>query len=269
MLRVGGRSLLARSLLGANSVAAVSPWSRACSAGAAHVWPIERLNRTLEEYPLSASALHLTTSMGTFGLAYMALASIHFDAPALAVAGIVSRLTKKFRTPVDLSLAAVLAHAVPWTNTLKLGPLLGVMKGTPDASSELALGARSKAEVNHVDRLEARVARLASWAEGPINQYGGPYMMVHWASGLTLVGATTYCVDHGLDVMSVLSQLPFVSTAADGTAAFLSEKASCVAGGMVRARAMLLSHNTPTCMCFPQDAPYRNCLYAMHAPCAK
>jgi hypothetical protein len=234
------QSVVVRSY-GGRLTARLSPWSQACSTGAAQAWPIQRLNQTLEEYPLSASALHVTTSLGTFGLAYTALAAVHFDAPALAVAGIVSRLTKKFRTPVDLSLAAVLSHAVPWTNTLKLGPLLGVVKVTPGASD----GTSSKLDTKQEGGLEARVSRLASWAEGPINQYGGPYMMVHWASGLTLVGATTYCVQNGLDIMALLSHLPFVSSAADGTAAFVSEKASCVAGGMVRLPPQMAAR----CMC--------------------
>lgn len=177
---------------------------------------VERLNQIVEDYPLSASALHLSTSLGTFGLAYIALSAVHFDAPALAVAGIVSRLTKKVRTPLDLSVAAVLANAAPWTNTLRLGPLLGVVKAHPGATPVA----------------EGPFERLLNWAEGPINQYGGPYMMVHWASGLTLVATVTYFVHNGLDIMSLVSQLPFMS-ADGGTAAIVSEKASCVAMAMV------------------------------------
>ncbi|KAL1522481.1 hypothetical protein AB1Y20_017469 [Prymnesium parvum] len=202
----------------------LSSWqlsSRLASGASNEPWPAaDRLNRTLEEYPLSAATLHMGMSLGTFGVVYGALSCLHFDAPALAVGGIVSKLTKKLRTPVDLSLAATLSHAVPSTNALRLGPLLGVAGAAPPPSG--------RADGTGV---ESSFAKLAQWAEGPVNQYGGPFMMVHWASGLTIVGATTYCVHHGVDVMALVQRLPFM---ADSTvSASASETASCVAGAMV------------------------------------
>ena len=91
---------------------------RMCST-TSEQWPLAaRLNRTLEEYPFPSFVLYLGSSFGTFGMACLALQVLHFDAPALAVAGIVSKLTKKLRTPVDFSLAAMLSHAVPVSKPL-------------------------------------------------------------------------------------------------------------------------------------------------------
>jgi len=76
--------------------------------------------------------------------------------------------------------------------------------------------------------IERRIAAAVQWAEGPINQYGAPYMLVHWFNGLATMGTATLCVHHGLDVVSVLDLLPFVSSG--GNAHLISESASCVAG---------------------------------------
>lgn len=194
-------------------------------------WPaVERLNHTVEEFPLSASTLHLSASLGVFSLAYTALAAVHFDAPALAVAGIVARLTKKFRTPVDISLAAMLSNSIPSANLLRLGPLLGVVKFAPVKHEEPS---ESKpAAVRMVEEAEARIHQAINWAEGPINKYGGAYMMVHWMTGLTVVSTTCLAVHHGLDIMSVVNKLPFLEVESS-TASLVSEKASCIAGAMV------------------------------------
>ena len=181
-------------------------------------WPIvQRLNGMLEDYPGPSFMLYVGSGVATFGVALWGLTAIQFDAPALAIAGVVSKLTKKFRAPVDLSIAAALSNAIPWTNELKLGPLL-----TGQIPSETSQTTRSV----------SRVVAFARWAEGPVNKYGAPYMLVHWASGLTTVTVATLCVHKGVDIVGALSHLPFM-TSGDGMAEMVSGKASCFAGGMV------------------------------------
>lgn len=186
---------------------------------------VTRLNATIRRYPVHSFATHLGSSLATFGAAFAALSAIGFDAPSLAVAGVVSRLTKKFRTPVDMSLAAALAHAVPATNALKLGPLLSPMHTRPAAPVP------ARPEDRLADELEGRVVAFTKWVEGPVNQYGAPYMFVHWCTGLATVSATTAAVHHGVDVVALVSSLPFVG--GDEAAQLVSSKASCVAGAMV------------------------------------
>ncbi|KAL3893004.1 MAG: hypothetical protein SGPRY_014569, partial [Prymnesium sp.] len=145
-------------------------------------------------------------------------------------------LTKKLRTPLDLSLAASLSHTVPATNQLKLGPLLGVIKPDDKVSKDGSAGDTAAKDGSSGKRedatVEDRIMKIARWAEGPINKYGGPYMMVHWASGLTVIGGTTYAVHHGLDIMALLNYLPFVTPESDA-ASFVSHQASCIAGATV------------------------------------
>lgn len=61
----------------------------------------------------------------------------------------------------------------------------------------------------------------------------GPYMAVHWASGLLAVSATTLCVSSGTDVFQLLSNIPLFSITGESTAQFISSNSSCVAGAMV------------------------------------
>lgn len=76
--------------------------------------------------------------------------------------------------------------------------------------------------------LEGRIAKVLTWAEGPVNTYGFPYMLVHWFSGLLTVSVATACVHHGVDVVALLGRLPFGSEAAQ--VELVTSSASCVAG---------------------------------------
>ena len=184
------------------------------------VWPVvQRLNDTVERYPAHSFIAHISSSLATFGVAYTGLHAIGFEAPALAVAGILNRLTKKFRTPVDVTLAAALTHAVPSANALKLGPLLAL----PVQPSAGDMANTSKLEKWLLERLQ--------WAQGPVNTYGGPYMLVHWLTGLSSVAVLTAGVHYGLDVTRILSALPFVSLS-EASMQSASDTASCVAGAM-------------------------------------
>lgn len=128
---------------------------------------VDRLNQTVEEYPASSFAAHISSSLGTFGVAYLALSAVGFDAPSLAVAGIVTRLTKKLRTPPELTLAAALAHAFPAAKALKLGPLLTA-----------PMAAAQAVPPEELSRVEKGILRAVDAVQGPVNTYGGPYIIV-------------------------------------------------------------------------------------------
>ena len=54
-----------------------------------------------------------------------------------------------------------------------------------------------------------------------------------WRACRATVGATTACVHHGIDLMPLLTSLPFGPSLDGATAQTVSTTASCVAGGMV------------------------------------
>ena len=179
-------------------------------------WPlVDRLNSTLVDYPVTSFTLYTASSLGTFGVGFALLSAAGFDVPALALGGLVGRLSKRPRAPLDLMLAATLSHAVPATNALKLGPLLAPVQAAPKPDAEIT-------------PLERRIYAAIQWVEGPINQYGAPYMLVHWASGLTTVSIATACVHGGVDVVALLGRLPFMGDAA--SLQLVTGSASCIAG---------------------------------------
>ena len=177
---------------------------------------VDRLNATLEAYPATSFTAHISSSLATFGLAYYALRRISFDAPALAVAGVVSRMTKRLRTPVDLSLAAAVAHSFPWASRLKLGPLLAAPLQNVAADP--------------TNRFESGLVSLTQWAQGPVNTYGGAYMVIHWLTGLT----TVTCVDGGALWRGRVAGARLAAILANTQASLqtASGTASCVAGAM-------------------------------------
>ena len=183
---------------------------------------VDRLNATLERYPASSFTFHIGTSLGTFAVAYQLLHAFSFDAPSLAAAGVLCRLTKRLRTPVDMSIAAAIAHAFPWANRLKLGPLLSApMQAQPAAAA---------AERSSVEKgLESAL----NWAQGPVNKYGGPYVMVHWATGISSMTLFATAVHYGVDVSQLLGSLPLIGSVSEASLQSASGTASCVAGGML------------------------------------
>ena len=226
----------------------------AATAASTATFPaVARLNDTLEQYPATSFAVHIGSSLGTFSLACAILQGVGFDAPALAVAGIVSRLTKRLRTPVDFSIAAALANAMPAANQLKLGPLLAaplqVAQPPPpppppqqqaqegqNAQQQQGQHKRGQAQSDApadgpILRLERGLISFTQWAQGPVNAYGGPYMLVHWSTGLLTVSLTTAAVHNGLDVVALLSSVPFLPVD-QSSVQYATGKASCVAGAM-------------------------------------
>ena len=121
-------------------------------------WPlVDRLNSTVVDYPMTSFTLYTASSLGTFGVGFALLSAAGFDVPALALGGLVGRLSKRPRAPLDLVLAATLSHAVPATNALKLGPLLAPVQAAPKPDAKIT-------------PLERRIYAAIQWVEGPINQ---------------------------------------------------------------------------------------------------
>ena len=214
------RAMRVSNLRRAGAALSYSRWSgrmaRTLTSTPPPAWPlVDRLNSTLVDYPVTSFTLYTASSLGTFGVGFALLSAAGFDVPALALGGLVGRLSKRPRAPLDLMLAATLSHAVPATNALKLGPLLAPVQAAPKPDAEIT-------------PLERRIYAAIQWVEGPINQYGAPYMLVHWASGLTTVSLATACVHGGVDVVALLSRLPFMGDAA--SLQLVTGSASCIAG---------------------------------------
>lgn len=207
---------------------------------------VDELNPVLVDYPMPSFISFIGLSYTVFGVSFFALKALGFDFPALAVAGVVSRMTRWAKRPLDLGLAVALARAFPATTLIRLGPLIvppttvasdadppapasasasgGTPRGksTPDASGP----SRSDADADIV----AQWARFATrWLEGPVNTYGAPFLLARWVTGLSLVGTTTALVHSGVDVTSYLGAF----FAAPEDVATASTTASAVAGAMV------------------------------------
>ena len=141
-----------------------------------------RLNSTLEDYPLASFVAYIGSGLLTFGCSFAVLSALHFDAPALAVAGLVSKLSKKARMPLDAAAAASLAHVAPWTNALKLGPLLSPMRMPPEEAKGESATAKiesTTAKTEFATQFEQRIVGFVRWAEGPVNRFGCAFHPFH------------------------------------------------------------------------------------------
>jgi hypothetical protein len=130
-----------------------------------------------------------------------------------------------FKRPFDLVLAVGIAKAVPSSTSIRLGPLI-----IPPMLREEKVPASASSPAPPEQLLVTRWAQFAArWLEGPINEYGAPFMLARWVTGLSLVSVTTSLVHAGADVSEVLG-LVFSNPEA---VMVVSAKASAVAGAMV------------------------------------
>jgi hypothetical protein len=187
---------------------------------------VDQLNRTVADYPTCSSLTHIVGSVGTFAAAFgVYFYLIELDLPSLAVGGVVGRLVKRPRLPLDAAMAASLAHAAPGLNRLRLGPLLTPFLQQSQAQQPPP-GGRGVSD---------RLVALVRSAEGPIDAYGGPFMFCTWLNGLATVGAATLAAHQGVDVVSAiggaLSWLPFTegSDSISSAQALISVSASSAA----------------------------------------
>ena len=207
--------------------AATGPRPAAAAAKTARLHPlVERLNSTLEDFPRPSFVGFIGLSYAVFGSTFVVLNAVGFDFPALAVAGAVSRLMRWFKRPFDLVLAVGIAKAVPSSTSIRLGPLIILPMPREEPAADAASSKPAPPEQSLVSRWSQFATR---WLEGPINEYGAPFMLARWVTGLSLVSATTSLVHTGADVSGLLG-LVFSNPEA---VMVVSGKASAVAGAMV------------------------------------
>jgi hypothetical protein len=198
---------------------------------------VHKLNSTLEEFPMPSFVGFIALSYGVFGASFLALNAVGFEMPALAIAGGVSRLLRWFKKPLDLTLAVALAKAFPASTSIRLGPLIipPMPREQPREQPPAAAGpqkpggAAANAEPAQEELLVQWTQFATRWLEGPVNQYGAPFMLARWVTGLSFVSLTTGLVHSGVDVTALLN---CVFSNAESAMA-VSSKASALAGAMV------------------------------------
>ena len=165
-------------------------------------------NATLLRSPQTVVSTFLASQSTTWVCLYGGLSTLPSGimAPELAVGWMASRLTRKFRQPLNLALSAAIVRVVPAVSELKVTPLItGVV---PDKQArEQAARARAKvvAALPFMDGVFTRGKAGLEWLNGPVDRFGLAFYLAGKVTSLSTLLATTAVVRQGVDVVGVLA----------------------------------------------------------------
>jgi hypothetical protein len=164
-------------------------------------------NVTLAKRPQEVISTFLAVQSTSWLVLYSALAaSAVVFPPALAAGWMCARLTKKFRQPLNIALAAGLVRLVPALCEIKVSPLVTGIAADSHTMKEL-MEQKEKLEKN-VPILKPAILSVslgAAWLQGPVDKYGLAYYLSSKASFLLTMGATSVMIKQGIDIESIVA----------------------------------------------------------------
>jgi len=125
--------------------------------------------------------------------------------PELAVGWLATKLTKRFRQPANVALAALGVKLCPALSDLKVSPL--VTGQSPQDMANLKEGwatVRKSVEPTIGSTPLDRAETFAGWVQGPADKYGLAYILTAKATSVTTLVGVGAAVHYGLDVQPVM-----------------------------------------------------------------
>ena len=171
--------------------------------------------------------MYLCIRNGTWYALVALLTYQSIGGPEFAVGYLVSKVTSKFRQPINLSLAALLQKCFPILSHIKASSLLYVP--VPQGESTV-----------HNNNF---ISKLSVWAMAPLDKYGFSFYAASKFTVFLTIGSISMMIKHGIDMSAFLEGLGVSSTVQDvGGAAGL---ASLINVGLIPSQLYLLGRLTP------------------------
>jgi hypothetical protein len=171
-------------------------------------------NETIAKNPLVLFWFFMGSRTGTWFALYKVSAALNlFPGPELALGFLVSRVTSKFRQPVNIALAAACASAFPQLSLLKVSVLL---TGMVPGKKGLKEGLKGYATSDTGKRVLDGVMSGLKFIQGPIDKYGASWYISSKITTMATILGGAYAIKSGMDVTSVLSEWGFDTDLQDG-----------------------------------------------------
>lgn len=156
--------------------------------------------------------------------------------PEFAIAYLTSKVTSKFRQPLNLTIAAFFAKMFPMLGQVKASSLLYIPL-PPEHETVL----ENKKEKGGIE--SNIIEKLSSWTVAPLDKYGFSFYMASKLTVFLTIGGTAMLIRHGVDVSVWLASWGVSNTVQDiGGAAGL---ASMVNVGLIPPHLMALGKLSP------------------------
>lgn len=174
--------------------------------------------------------LYLFIRNATWYALVAGLSHFSIGGPEFAIAYLTSKVTSKFRQPVNLSVAALFAKMFPMLSHVKASALLFV----PMPSTESNAGG---------GKAETVITKITTWMMVPFDKYGFSFYVASKLSVFVTIGGMAVLIRQGVDVSEWLASMGVSSTLQDvGGAAGL---ASMVNVGLIPVQMAVLGRLTP------------------------
>lgn len=134
---------------------------------------VYELNSLLRSDPVASFVTFTAMGVANFGLFYIALNSVGFDFPALAVGAVATKMLRYVKQPLDISLTVGVARLFPSLAAIQVGALLLPQTDT------------SKIKSGSIE--EKWHSIQSKYIEGPINTYGAAFLATRVVTGLSTV----------------------------------------------------------------------------------
>jgi hypothetical protein len=118
--------------------------------------------------------------------------------PDLALGYLVTKVTTKFRQPVNLALAAVLTRLFPVLTEVQGKSLLGILSPT-----DIGVTANSRRD-NDKTVFDIIHAKVELFINGPVNEYGFSLFVASRVTMLSSIIITSLCSRYGFDLYPLL-----------------------------------------------------------------
>ena len=164
-------------------------------------------NATLTRHPQTVLASYLSSQSTTFLGLYASL-SVLLDVallpPSLAAGWAISKITKKFRQPINVAFAAVLVKAFPILGRVKVTPLVTGFVMPAKDKKVIAKQVEENAPADVATSFANSVSNGVKWLEGPVDRYGLSYYLSSRISGVMTICTSAYLIHHGVDITAYL-----------------------------------------------------------------
>jgi hypothetical protein len=153
--------------------------------------------------------------------------------PEFAIGYLVSKVTSKFRQPVNLSIAALFLKLFPMLSHVKASALLYI----PITPKEEGTDKKDRSSDDNI------ITKIATWTMAPLDKYGFSFYIASKLTVFLTIGGTALLIRQGVDISVLLESLGISSTLQDvGGAAGV---ASMVNVGLIPGQMLLLGGITP------------------------
>lgn len=159
---------------------------------------IQTLNLNLSLYSLTAIPLFVTMRMSSWYFLVYLSNKFFLLGPEYAIGYAVSKLTLKFRSPLNLLLSALISKQFPLLQRIKISYLFNISNSLQNTSSSPPSSPSSPP--SYADK-------LVTWIEEPTNKYGAAYLISGRLTSVSTILLTSYFVRQGVDINTVLSNI--------------------------------------------------------------